>query len=366
MNRISHQLRFGARSLLAVVVLWAGTIPLAVPSNAQDLYPLIFPVVGENTYTDTFGAPRSGGRTHEGTDILADKMVPVVAAASGTVGWMHDEIGGNCCAMELRHDDGWESWYIHLNNDTPGTDDGLGFGFADGVVEGARIEAGQLIGWVGDSGNAEATVSHLHFELHDPDGVVVNPYEHLVAATIMNEPGGDANSVGPFIDDEGSVHEPNIIRLADLGITTGCTANMFCPDDLVTRAQMATFLARALDLPDADADTFTDDDGNPHEANIEALAAAGITLGCGNGRFCPQQPVSRAEMATFLVRGFGLAAASGDTFPDDDGISHEPNIEALAAAEITLGCGDGNYCPDVAVNRGQMATFIIRAIDHTG
>src|SRR5665811_1808472 len=76
---------------------------------------------GPNHYTDTFNAARSGGRTHGATDIMADKMIPVVAAADGIVGWMQDERGGNCCAMELNHDDGWASWYIHLNNDTPGT-----------------------------------------------------------------------------------------------------------------------------------------------------------------------------------------------------------------------------------------------------
>jgi putative cell wall-binding protein len=113
---------------------------------------------------------------------MAAKMVPVVAAQSGTVGWMHDERGGNCCAMALRHDDGWESWYIHLNNDTPGTDDGLGWGFAPGIEHGVHVTKGQLIGYVGDSGNAEWTGSHLHFELHDPSGAPVNPYPHLVAA----------------------------------------------------------------------------------------------------------------------------------------------------------------------------------------
>jgi putative cell wall-binding protein len=95
---------------------------------------------------------------------------------------MHDEQGGNCCAMALRHDDGWESWYIHLNNDTPGTDDGQGWGFAPGIESGVHVAEGQLIGWVGDSGNAEWAGSHLHFELHDTTGTPVNPYPHLVAA----------------------------------------------------------------------------------------------------------------------------------------------------------------------------------------
>jgi hypothetical protein len=159
---------------------------------ATTVYPMIFPhLAGETTgYSDTFGACRGTGcsRSHQGIDIMAPKMVPIVAVASGTVGWMHDEQGGDCCAMALYHDDGWESWYIHMNNDTPGTDDGQGWGFADGIETGAHVEAGQHIGWVGDSGNAEGTGPHTHFELHDPNGAVINPYESLLAATVIFEP----------------------------------------------------------------------------------------------------------------------------------------------------------------------------------
>ena len=169
-------------AVAALAVASSGLLPLT-PVAADEIYEMVFPVAGPNTYTDTWGAPRSGGRTHEGTDILADKMIPVVAVASGTVGWMHDVQGGNCCAMALNHDDGWASWYIHLNNDTPGTDDGLGWGFAPGIEQGVHVEAGQLIGWVGDSGNAEWTTSHLHFELHRPDGVKINPYQSLLVAS---------------------------------------------------------------------------------------------------------------------------------------------------------------------------------------
>ena len=176
------------RRLAIAFVVAAAMLPaapaLAQDDGAEELYPLVFPVDGPNYYSDTWGAPRSGGRSHEGTDIMADKMVPIVAVAAGTIGWMHNEPGGKCCAMELRHDDGWESWYIHLNNDTPGTDDGLGWGFAPGIERGVHVEAGQLIGWNGDSGNAEWTAPHLHFELHRPDGTKVNPYAHLVAAVL--------------------------------------------------------------------------------------------------------------------------------------------------------------------------------------
>ena len=159
------------------------------PGNVGEVHDIVFPIVGDHYYSDTWGAPRGGGtRTHEGTDIMADKMVPVVAVADGTVGWMHAEQGGKCCAMALYHDDGWASWYIHLNNDTPGTDDGLGWGFAEGIERGVHVTAGQLIGYVGDSGNAEWTAPHVHFELHRPDGLKINPYPSLVAAQQLVAP----------------------------------------------------------------------------------------------------------------------------------------------------------------------------------
>lgn len=140
-------------------------------------YPLVFPVAGPNNFGDHFWSARGNG-DHHAVDIMADKMTPVVAVADGTIRW----VGRNCCTLRLTHDDGWESSYIHLNNDSPGTDDGQGWGIAPGIATGTHVKAGQLIGWVGDSGNAENTVSHLHFELIDPHGVYVDPYLSLRAA----------------------------------------------------------------------------------------------------------------------------------------------------------------------------------------
>ncbi len=151
------------------------------------IYDMVFPVDGDNRYDDTWGACRGPGcsRRHEGTDIMADKMTPIVAAASGTVGWTQDQRGGKCCALAIDHDDGWRTWYIHMNNDTAGTDDGLGWGFAPGIASGVHVEAGQLIGYVGDSGNAETTPPHLHFELQRPDGTEIDPYENLRQAEAL-------------------------------------------------------------------------------------------------------------------------------------------------------------------------------------
>lgn len=193
---------FSARPLFVILamltVVGVGVVHGGSPASAgegDEVYPMIFPVVGENRYSDTFGACRGSGcsRGHEGVDIIAAKMTPVVAVADGTVRWIRNGIGTDCCYMALAHDDGWESWYIHLNNDTmlpdgTVTDDGLGYGFVEGLESGSRVFAGQLIGWVGDSGNAEWTVSHLHFELHKPDGTVINPTPSADAAARIPAP----------------------------------------------------------------------------------------------------------------------------------------------------------------------------------
>lgn len=148
-------------------------------------YDLTFPVAGSTTYVDSFFAARGSG-IHHGTDIMADKMTPVVAAADGVIsaynGSGNPNWTGRCCSLHVTHDDGWKSVYIHLNNDTPGTDDGQGWGIADGINLGDRVRAGQVIGYVGDSGNAEGTAPHLHFELYDTEGIAVNAYNALRVA----------------------------------------------------------------------------------------------------------------------------------------------------------------------------------------
>ncbi len=341
------------------------------PAQAAELYPLVFPVASDYHYSDTWGAARSGGRTHEGTDIMAPKMTPVYAAASGTVGWMRNGVGTDCCMMALNHDDGWSSWYIHLNNDTPGTDDGLGYGFAPGIERGVHVAAGQLIGYVGDSGNAEWTGSHLHFELHQPGVGPINPYDHLVAAESNPAPPGGTppapSSDGPYSDIGGSVFSDDIAWLAERDITVACDAagDKYCPDAPLTREHMAVLLARALELNVSLAAPFSDTGGLQYESEIGMVAAAGVTLGCGEGRYCPQDSVTRAQMASFLVRAFGLTATMVNPFLDDEGNYHEADITTLAASGITLGCDPNDirrFCPDQAVTRGQMAAFIARAM----
>ncbi len=147
----------------------------------------------------------------------------------------------------------------------------------------------------------------------------------------------------------------------DEGITGGCSPDAFCPKDSVTRGQMASFLSRALSLPATATDYFADDNGLTHEGDINRLAESGITGGCAPGLFCRNEAVSRAQMAAFLVRALHLPAATKDHFTDDNGNSLEGSINALAEAGLTGGCGGGKYCPDASVSREQMAAFLKRA-----
>jgi len=175
---------------------------------------------------------------------------------------------------------------------------------------------------------------------------------------------------GTYVDDDGSVHEGSIEAIAAEGITSGCGTLTFCPNAAVTRGEMAAFLSRGLDLPSSvGGDRFMDDDSSIFEGSIESIAEAGITIGCNppaNTRFCPGNPVTRGQMAAFLDRALDLAPASGsDPFVDDNFSGFEESIRRLAEAGITAGCNppdNDRFCPEAPVTRGQMATFLTRAL----
>lgn len=167
----------------------------------------------------------------------------------------------------------------------------------------------------------------------------------------------------PYTDVEGSQFYSDILWIAQREITFGCTSTRFCPRGRVSRGEMASFLARAFALPAASQDYFTDDEGLSHEDNINRLAQAGITEGCAANRFCPSVSVSRGQVASFLDRALGLPGASRDWFNDDDGSAHEAAINRIADAGITTGCATGRFCPSGLMNRQGMAAFLRRALD---
>ncbi|MCP3996552.1 MAG: M23 family metallopeptidase [bacterium] len=176
---MSHALR-----LIAAVVTIAYVL-VPSPAHAEDDFRFIYFPHEEVTsrFSNDWGDARSGGRRHQGNDIFAEKHTEIVAVADGVVTAIGE---GNRSGYYVRiaHGDGWETWYMHLNNDTPGTDDGAGgyeHAIAPNLEVGMFVQAGSIIGYVGDSGNAEATSPHTHFELHN-GARAINPFPYLAEA----------------------------------------------------------------------------------------------------------------------------------------------------------------------------------------
>ena len=173
---------------------------------------------------------------------------------------------------------------------------------------------------------------------------------------------------------DAGVHRGAVEALAADGVFDGteCAPGRFCPDDPITRGTMAVWLVRVLDGGDPEkpatgrfADVAV---GDRWAAHIERLAELGVTRGCFSfpvARYCPDRTVTRAQMAAFLVRGFRLPPGAGAGFDDVDPDSiFRPYIDSLASAGITVGCAadpPARYCPNKAVTRAQMASFLHRA-----
>ncbi|MFQ5575259.1 MAG: cell wall-binding repeat-containing protein, partial [Terriglobia bacterium] len=179
---------FVAALILTVVI---SLIVVDEPGRAAAWHPappidVVFPVEGGAANTCTFGAPRSGGRTHKGSDIFASKGAPLVAAVSGFIHQtMFGEHGNAGYRLWIIGIDGNSYFYAHLNNDSPGTDDGLGgaeAAYGPGIEAGAWVDAGDIVGYAGDSGNAEGAPPHVHFEVHPDAAGAVAPHRILKKA----------------------------------------------------------------------------------------------------------------------------------------------------------------------------------------
>jgi hypothetical protein len=174
-----------ARGVLLLLLL-LGLAGAAGAANPNGVVPtLIFPVAGDVTYTDDFGQARAGG-AHQGNDLMGTKKTPVVAVESGKISfWTTSANAG--CMLYLYGDSGTTYDYIHLNNDLTMKNDNRGtcvpgVAYAKGLKSGSRVQAGQMIGYLGDSGDANGIAPHLHFEVHPNDGAAVSPYPYLQSA----------------------------------------------------------------------------------------------------------------------------------------------------------------------------------------
>ena len=173
-------------------------------------------------------------------------------------------------------------------------------------------------------------------------------------------------SLSPIFEDvpTGHIFGGEVQGMFDSGITSGCKEKYFCPNSYLTRAEMAAFLVRALELQiSEDNQVFVDDNGHFLEKEFATLHKNGITQGCTERNFCPEQRVTRAEMAAFLVRALKLPSSEPQvSFNDIEGNFFQSEIKSLAASGITQGCSEETFCPDELVTRGEMAAFLIRGI----
>ena len=333
------------RTLLGMAILLAtlATVFLGTPgASAQtDL---------EQCFLDKINAERAaiGAPSLQWADDIAPYTRDHSAAMAASGGLYHstgDQLDGVL-------PDSWYAWGENVGYISVEDCDGMHQGFMDS--DGHRdnlLNATYTFAAAGVhiDGNGWLWTTHVFFAASD-----YNPND--VAANVSYD--------GSFADDDGSTFEGYIESLVAAGITNGCGDGMFCPKATVNREQMAAFLNRALALPDRGSFGFNDVSSNStFFDDINAIAWEGITEGCGNGYYCPNDGVTRAQMAAFLTRALNLASAPDAGFSDvAPNNSFADAINRLAAAGITEGCGSNQFCPNEIVNREQMAAFLVRAL----
>lgn len=351
MEPFDSPISIGGRDRTPIALI---TPPVTVPPETPEVdcrpfvYEMESPVGHAPGVISGFGADRPDGRKHKGADVSGSKLTPVYAVSDGVVSFF----GGECCSLAVRHADGWTSYYIHLNNDSLWADDGAGWGIAPDLTIGTPVKRGQLLGWIGDSGNAESTVPHLHFELRMPDGTAVDAVPSLQAseststaaamASLAVNPGTVAfDMTGPFrlpyVDDDGSPYEAAIGELTALGLVTGCglpLGSAFCPDAPVYGADVESFIHNAfgIDLSARDIIQYEP------PTDTRALSAIVSVFDCGVGRYCDSAPLTARGVAEMF-------AAIGDTAPVRTG----PTVLGLAACDLPLSD------PDVVITRAEFA-----------
>lgn len=292
-----------------------------------------------------------------GTGVAAPGEVPigVYLYHLGQAGGCGDELMFNTALQQAR----WTCIEGHVRMNTPGNSDGL-------------FEA-----WV--DGHAALTVPDVAFRRAGETGVKIREMWNnvyfggsyptpnrlsLVLDDMVVSGTGRVGCIDPFVDDNDSEHEAALTELYARGLLYGCAERQACPHNALTRAEFAAMVHRITGgVPGGDA--FVDDSGHWGEGVLNSLAADGVIRGCNppaNSRVCPDMSVSRAEVAAMVKRALGLPPGP-DAFSDDNGHWAEGDINALAAAGITRGCGTNRYCPDRTMTRAEAATFMVRVDD---
>jgi hypothetical protein len=261
----------------------------------------------------------------------------------------------------------WHEIIIHVDAGTPGEYDGSQTLWIDGVK---KLEV-QHLRWR-DTDNLRVNEFAILDYMPGSPWTQHIWFDNIVVSTVF--PGTTIGDPTRFVDVlRSNLFFDDVEWLAGEGITLGCNPpvnDRYCPDDPVTRGQMAAFLVRALHYSDdGGGDRFSDDDDSVFEADIDRLATARVTFGCDppdNTMFCPDDAVTRGQMAAFLVRALGYSDdGGGDRFVDDDTSVFAADIDRLATAGVTFGCNPPDntmFCPTQPVTRAQMAAFLHRAL----
>jgi hypothetical protein len=250
----------------------------------------------------------------------------------------------------------WTCIEGHVRMNTPGESDGMIEAWVDGQP--AVRRTGLAFRRPGESVAIREMWDNVYF-----GGRYATPNQlRLVLDDMVVSDTGRIGCIDPFVDDNDTVHEGDLTELYARRLLFGCGDGLACPIDRLTRAEFAAMIHRLTGLPGG-PDAFTDDDGHWAEGVLNSLAFAGIIKGCdppANTRVCPDAQITRAEVGAVVRRALGLPGGP-DAFTDDDGHWAEADIDALAAAGITRGCGDGLYCPDRLMLRMEAGTFTLRA-----
>ena len=407
-------------AVLLLAALAAFLYPAAIGSAATSapVVPILFPLENRVAWTDTFGAARDGGRTHAGNDLLAPKMTKILAVVDGTVTGLN--LTGKLSSYNpypyynilLKGDDGNDYYYIHLNNDTPGTDDnkgGVDTAYAPGLTNGMHVHRGDLLGYVGDSGNAEGGPSHLHFEIHLGGYVApkagqsrppsaIDPYPSLKAAPTLAE---WVAAGKPPLTTSTTLPAPTTTTLPGETSTTGkvtttttratttttvkSTTTTVKSTTTTTRATTTTTTVRPTNTTTTTVRPSTTTTTVPGSGEVLGFADVKTTdwfytdlaqmcdqevvTAAGDPLFHPYQKVSRALFTAYLVRAMAPEALNqyvgGVTFADVPK-SYWAYKEITVAAKLGLVRGTDEaarlFSPDDLVTRAQMATMMCRAL----
>jgi hypothetical protein len=289
----------------------------------------------------------------------------VVGNISGTVtNFQHPAAGSDVWDIEaIAHELGHTFGSVHTHCYAPPIDEC--YGNEPGCYSGPAVDPGPGVGTI---------MSYCHFfgwseiSLRFHSRCITEQMRPTIIDAASASP--SCMAAAGFTDvSPNDVAAPAIATIAAWGITAGCGPQIFCPTANVTRAQMAIFIERALGTyaPLPGPQLFTDvAPGSFGYDFIGDFARRGITSGCTPSAYCPSAGVTRAQMAVFLLRAehgssYSPPSATGTMFSDVPAKSFTaPWIEQLARESITGGCGNGKFCPNDSVPRGQMAIFLVR------